>query len=91
MTEETKDKVKLLIIPVPRESSDFHIIHGGTRVAYFYPTYHRIDIPKGKYTIIGKLTELNKENCKEIIEALDKINYCLYDENNDSLILEVNE
>ena len=36
---------KLIGIVVPEDASEFQIIHEGTRVAYFLPSYKRFDIP----------------------------------------------
>ena len=39
---------------VPKESSEFTIIHGSTRLARFFPIYSRYQIPKNSYEIIGE-------------------------------------
>jgi hypothetical protein len=39
-------------------------------VAYFIPTYKRIDIPKGDYTVLGKLNDLKDHVCKELVETI---------------------
>ena len=70
MIKEVTGKVKLLVVTVPRDSFDFNIIHEGTRVAYFMPIYKRIDIPKGKYTVLGKLSDLKDHVCKELVETI---------------------
>ena len=70
MIKEVTGKVKLLVVKVPKDSFDFHIIHDGTRVAYFIPLYKRFDIPKGNYTILGKLNDLKDHVCKELVETI---------------------
>lgn len=67
--KEIDGKVKLLIVPIPKEADDFRIIHGLTRLAYFFPEYKRVDIPKGKFRIVGKLSKLTEEQCNDLVEG----------------------
>jgi hypothetical protein len=66
---EIKGKTKIILIPLPKDADEFKIIHHGTRVAYFQPTYKRFDIPKNKCTIIGKLSEITEEQCYDLVEG----------------------
>jgi len=66
---EIKGKTKIILIPLPKDADEFKIIHHGTRVAYFQPTYKRFDIPKNKCTIVGKLSEITEEQCYDLVEG----------------------
>lgn len=68
--KEIKGRVKILLYPVPKDSDDFQIIHGGTRIAYFWPDYKRFDLPKGVFKIIGKLSELTENQAKDLVDTI---------------------
>jgi len=72
--KEIEGKVKLLIVPIPKEADDFRIIHGLTRLAYFFPKYNRVDIPKGKFRIVGKLSKITDEECMDLVEGYGEHN-----------------
>jgi hypothetical protein len=47
----------VILIDVPEGASEFAIIHNGTRVAHFRPTYKRYDLPPGSWTIVEQTEE----------------------------------
>lgn len=65
---ELTGKCEMIIVPVPKNADDFHIIHESTRVAYFSPEYKRFDIPKQEYEIIGKLSTLTEEQFDKLVD-----------------------
>lgn len=60
----------MLVLPVPFDSDEFLIIHGGTRVAFFLPRYKRFDLPKGNYEIVGKFSELTEQQARDLVETI---------------------
>lgn len=63
----TTSKGKFLFVEVMPDSEHFSIIHNGTRLAHFQPTYRRIDLPKGNYEIICTTQTITEEQAKEIV------------------------
>jgi hypothetical protein len=68
--KEVNGKVKMIIVPVPKNADDFRVIHESTRVAYFTPKYKRFDIPKQEYEIIGKLSTLTEDQAKQLVGTI---------------------
>jgi hypothetical protein len=65
----------VILIDVPEGASEFAIIHNGTRVAHFRPTYKRYDLPPGSWTIV----EQTEEGAAEIIERWDSGKFTDYE------------
>jgi hypothetical protein len=65
----------VILIDVPEGASEFAIIHNGTRVAHFRPTYKRYDLPPGSWTIV----EQTEEGAAKIIERWDSGKFTDYE------------
>lgn len=63
-------KATIVAVPIQPGTSDYKIIHKGTRIAYFEPTYRRFDLPPGKYQLLGKPEEITEEVAGEIVERV---------------------
>lgn len=68
--KEILTKIRFLLLPIPMDADEFFIIHNGTRVAFFLPTYKRFDLPKGKHEIFGRVSQLTKEQARELVETI---------------------
>lgn len=68
--KEIKGKIKMVLVPLPKDVEDVLLIHGGTRVAYFMPNYKRFNLPKGNFTIVGKFSELTEEKFAELVDTI---------------------
>lgn len=57
---------KVIAVEVPNDTTDILLIHGNTRLAYFRPSYKRIDLGCKAECLIG-VTPLSEEQWKEVV------------------------